>query len=129
MPRPPSEVLTERESQIMRILWRLGEANSEQVRQSLPGSPHDSTVRTLLRILKTKGYVRVDSSVRPALYRPAVAQDKVQRKAAKTLLQRFFGGSAEALVVRLLEDEELTPEQLGALRKSMLRRGRKGESP
>ena len=126
MARPRSDILTERESQIMEILWKLGESTSEQVRERLPGNPHDSSVRTLLRVLKSKGYVNVNSAVRPSMYRPAVARWRVQRKAAKSLLARFFGGSAEALVLRLLEDEQLTPRQLEELRESHMSR-RRGE--
>jgi predicted transcriptional regulator len=47
----------------------------------------------------------------------------VQRKATRSLLERFFGGSANALVLRLLEDEELTPKQLAELKRE--RKGRR----
>lgn len=125
MPRPVSELMTERETQIMEILWSAGEGSAEFVRQSLPDQPHDSTVRTLLRILKDKGYVRV-SGRQPALYRPRVSRQQAQRKAARSLLARFFGGSADALVLRLLEDEELTPEQLDQLKNYVASRRPKG---
>lgn len=126
MARPTSDILTQRESQIMEILWELGEATSEQVRGRLPGDPHDSSVRTLLRVLRTKGYVRLDSDTRPTIYRPAVPRSRIQGKAAKSLLQRFFGGSAEALVLRLLEDDQLTSKQLDELKKAHSSRRRKG---
>ena len=118
MARRASDVLTERESQIMGILWELGKATSEQVRERLPGDPHDSSVRTLLRVLHTKGYVRLNRRKRPATYRPLVSQARVQQKAAQSLLHRFFGGSAEALVLRLIEDEQLSQEQLAQLKKT-----------
>jgi predicted transcriptional regulator len=51
------------------------------------------------------------------VYRAAVAREKIEKKAVKSLLQRFFGGSAEALVLRLIEDEHLTPEQIDELKK------------
>ena len=51
MPRSRSNILTEREAQIMDVLWRLGPATAEQVREALPDRPHDSTVRTLLRVI------------------------------------------------------------------------------
>ena len=109
----------------MEILWSDGEGSAESVRQALPHEPHDSTVRTLLRILKDKGYVRV-SGRQPALYRPLVSRQQSQRKAALSLVARFFGGSASALVLRLLEDEELTAEQLNQLKKRVATRRRKG---
>ena len=125
MVRPTSETLTEREAQIMSILWELGEASADEVRERLPDDLHDSTVRTLLRVLTTKGYVRANRKSRPAVYRAVVPQSSVQEKAARGLLQRFFGGSAEALVLRLLEDEQLTSEQLDQLKKSHSRQRRK----
>ena len=128
MARRASDVLTERESQIMGILWDLGTATSEQVRERLPGDPHDSSVRTLLRVLHTKGYVRLNRRKRPTVYRPSVSQERVQQKAAQNLLQRFFSGSAESLVLRLIEDEQLSPEQLTQLKKTSTRMRRGGKT-
>lgn len=127
MPRPTSEVLTKREAEIMDAIWNLGDATAEQIRERLRGNPHDSSVRTILRVLKRKGYVRVRGR-QPQVYRAAMPRARVQQKAAKTLLQRFFGGSAEALVMRLLDDEDLTPEMLDALRSSKTTRSEGGES-
>jgi BlaI family transcriptional regulator, penicillinase repressor len=116
MSRRPSETLTGRESEIMDVLWALGAATAEQVREGLDGSSHDSTVRTLLRILEQKGYVAHEVRGKAFLYRAAVPRQKAQRKALRTILARFFSGSAEDLVLRLIEDELITPEQLDALR-------------
>jgi predicted transcriptional regulator len=121
MPRRTSETLTGRESEIMDVLWDLGAATAEQVREGLGGSPHDSTVRTLLRILERKGYVAHEAKGKAFLYRAAVPRQKAQRKALRTILARFFGGSAEDLVVRLIEDEWITPKQLDALRRTASR--------
>ena len=59
MARSASESLTKREAQIMDIVWRLGEATAEQVREALPGSLHDSTVRTLIRVLEPRAISRM----------------------------------------------------------------------
>ncbi len=101
----------------MDALWDLGRATAEQVRAALPGSPHDSTVRTLLRVLESKGYVSHDVRGKAYVYRASVPRAKAQRHALRHLLTRFFDGSAEALVLRLIEDERLTPEQLDAIRR------------
>ena len=124
MARRTTEVLTEREAEIMEILWEFGEATSEQIRSQLDGEPHDSSVRTFLRVLDSKGYVRTNRRRKPIVYRPIVPKERVQKKAATALLQRFFGGSAEALVLRLIEDEKLTPEQLSQLKKKSSTRKR-----
>ena len=117
MVRPQEEALTAREAQIMDVVWRLGEASAEQVREAMPDAPHDSTVRTLLRVLETKGYLEHESRGKAYVYRARVGREKAQRRAVGSLLSRFFGGSAEDLVLRLIEDERITPEQLATLRR------------
>jgi len=119
-------MLTDREAQIMEILWSLGEASAEQVRGQLPDNPHDSTVRTLLRVLKEKGYVRIRGR-QPAVYVPVVAKKVAQHNAARRLIDRFFGGSANDLILRLLEDEHLSPAQIDQLKKRYLSERPKGE--
>jgi BlaI family transcriptional regulator, penicillinase repressor len=116
--RPSSDSLTEREAQIMNVVWRLGEATAEQVRAGLPGAPHDSTVRTLLRVMETKGYLKHLAGGKAYVYRAAVGRQKAQRLALRTVLVRFFAGSAEDLVLRLIEDEHLSSEQLEELKQS-----------
>ena len=114
---PPRKTLTPRESQIMAVLWNRGEALAEEIRRELADEPHDSTVRTLLRVLEGKGYVKHVKRGKAFIYRPAVRQAKAQRQAILRLVKQFFGGSPEALVMRLLEDEQITPEQLDELRR------------
>ena len=126
MARPSAKVLTDREVELMNVLWTKGPSTAEAVREALKDRPHDSTVRTLLRILKKKGYVRILGQ-QPAVYEAAVGRSDVQIKATRSLLTGFFGGSVEALVMRLVEDEELTVEQLAQLRKSLSGRKRKGD--
>src|SRR4051794_6235997 len=118
MARNTSEALTEREAEVMDVVWRLGEATAQQVREALPGSPHDSTVRTLLRILETKGFVTHEVRGKVYVYRAAVGRGEAQRVALRGVLNRFFAGSAEDLVLRLIEDEQLTPGQLDELSRS-----------
>jgi predicted transcriptional regulator len=129
-----SEALTEREAEVMDALWRLGESTADQIRESVPGSPHDSTVRTLLRILEAKGYVTHEARGKAYFYRAAVERRKAQRQVLQGVLKRFFAGSAEDLVIRLIEDEQLRPGQLDKLLRSAQpaappRRRRKGETP
>jgi predicted transcriptional regulator len=118
MARRPSETLTAREAQIMDIVWRLGPATAEQVRAGLPDQPHDSTVRTLLRVLVSKGFLHRESGKRAYAYRAAIGRKKAQRHALRDITSRFFGGSVKDLVLRLIEDERLTPEQLDEIRRS-----------
>lgn len=118
MARRNTDPLTEREAQIMDIVWRLGEVTADEVRAELPGKPHDSTVRTLLRVLEAKGYLTHLHRGKAYQYRALVARHKAQGLAVRSMLTRFFAGSAEDLVLRLIEDEQLSQEQLDELRKS-----------
>lgn len=124
MARPKSPLLTDREAEIMALLWELGAATAEEIRERLSGQPHDSTVRTLLRVLATKGHVVAATDSRPTSYRPAVKRESIQKKVTRDVLKRFFGGSAEALVLHLLDDERLSAEQLQDL-EAAFRRARK----
>jgi predicted transcriptional regulator len=118
MARPTEETLTGREVQVMDAVWRLGEATAELIREALPEPLHDSTVRTLLRVLEFKGYLGHELRGKAYVYRATVERNKAQRRALRSVLMRFFGGSAEDLVLRLIEDERITPEQLDALRRT-----------
>ena len=119
MARNPSKTLTERESQIMEVLWRSKTATAELIRSELPDELHDSSVRTILRVLIEKGHVKAEPGSKPKAYKPAVSQSAAQRNATKNFLNRFFDGSAESFVLRLLEDEQLTMEQVDELRASL----------
>ena len=128
-----SDSLTEREAQIMDIVWRLGEVTAEQVREALPGTPHDSTVRTLMRVLENKGYLTHEVRGKAYIHRALVGRHKAQKLAVRSVLTRFFAGSAEDLVLRLIEDEHLSQKQLDELRRSSTlptgpKRRRKGEA-
>ena len=128
MGRPPAETLTGREAQVMDAVWRLGEATAEQVRDALAEPLHDSTVRTMLRVLEGKGYLSHESRGKAFVYRAAVDRTKAQRSALVSLLARLFDGSAEDLVLRLIEDERITPEQLESLKRSTPKpKGRRGD--
>ena len=117
MARKATAGLTERESEIMEVLWELESATSEEIRTRLKGKPHDSSVRTLLRILIKKKFVKANAKTRPTQYRAAVRKGKAQQNAVSHLVQRLFGGSPETLVLRMLENKQLTIEQLEEIKK------------
>ncbi len=103
----------------MDVVWRLGEATAERVRGDLPDPLHDSTVRTLPRVLVAKGYLAQDPRGKAFIYRAAVPPENAQGHALKDALARFFGGSAEDLVLRLIEDDRLTADQLDQIRRAV----------
>lgn len=112
MARNKSRNLTEAELRLMDVLWDKGSATVAEVSDALPkqlGLAYN-TVLTTMRILEDKGYVRHTKSKegRAFIYKPVVSRDAASRSAVRQLLGRFFGNSTEALVLNLLEDEDLT---------------------
>lgn len=95
----------------MEVLWDRGEATVADVAKALPAKLDlaYNTVLTTLRILEEKGYVRhrKPREARAFIYRPKVARDQAARSAVRELVHRFFGRSHEALVLNLLDNEEL----------------------
>jgi len=128
MARPQSNLLTEKETAIMDSLWNRGEVTAEVIRQDLPGQPHDSSVRTLLRILVQKGYVEVVPDTRPTVYKAVLKKMSFQKKATLDLLKRVFDGSAQDLVLHLLNDSQISAEQLKELEKKYRRHSKKESS-
>jgi predicted transcriptional regulator len=119
MSRRKTNPLTAREAEIMDFLWAHGSATAEEVRSAMHGEPHDSTVRTLLRVLETKGHVRHDVQGKVYVYRPTMPRARALRSALEELLGRFFGGSAEMLVLRLLDEEHVSVAELEELLRTL----------
>ena len=119
--------LTRRERQIMDVLYRLGRATAAEVMNRLSGDPHDSTVRTQLRVLETKGYVRHEEEKLRYVYTPAVGQSEVRRTALEQLIDTFYDGSTENVVAALLgfEGSRLSQKKLDRIA-AIVEQARKG---
>lgn len=115
MARTPARNLTDRESEIMNLIWKLGSATADQIRSELNDELHDSSVRTMLRILEEKGFITHERTGRSFIYRPAIKRDQVQRKTLSNVIRQFFSGSPQDLVMRLLEDEQLSASDLAEM--------------
>jgi predicted transcriptional regulator len=94
--------LSRRERQIMDILYRRGRATAGEVMDDLTGNPNYSTVRTQLRVLERKGYVRHEEAGLRYVYLPAVPRHAARKSALRHLVDTFFDGSAEKVVGALL---------------------------
>src|SRR5205085_11059315 len=97
MGRTSAASLTDREAEIMEQLWKLGMATSEQIRAELSGESHDSTIRTMLRILEEKGFVCHRREGRSFVFQARVPRAKVQGKTLGHVIRRFFSGSPHDL--------------------------------
>ncbi len=103
----------------MERIWASGAATADDVRTALASSHpmKESTVRTVLRRLESKGYLSHDVVGRTYHYRPAVAKESVGARALRQIADRFFGGSVEQLVVGMVDNEVIDPSELEALAK------------
>jgi predicted transcriptional regulator len=102
MPKPPARALSRREREVMDILYRRGRASAAEVLDDLSGEPSSSTVRTQLRILERKGYVRHEEAGLRYVYLPAVPRLAARRSALRHLIETFYDGSVESVVGALL---------------------------
>ena len=107
-------VLSRRERQIMDILYQLGRATAAEVGKALPGEPSDSTVRTQLRVLESKGHIRHEEDGQRYVYLPVVPRRVVSKSALKHVVNTFFDGSIEKVVAALLgpDGSKLSDEEL-----------------
>ena len=123
MVRQKSENLTPLELEIMNVLWDLGSANVQAVQQKLERRSAYTTVQTILNILERKGKVKRELKDRAYIYRPAVTRKKVISQIFGDMIDRVFGGSAESLVMSLVETKHLTPEKLEELNRLLRKEG------
>ena len=125
----PHKSLSQLEHQIMLILWAHGPATSDQVRLALePQRPlKDSTVRTILRRLQEKGYVRHKVEGRTFVYTGVEPARNLAVRAVRQIIDRFCEGSVEQLLVGMVEDEMVDRRELQQLaQKIAQRKGTKG---
>jgi BlaI family transcriptional regulator, penicillinase repressor len=110
-----SEQLTPLELEIMNVLWETGPANVQTVQHKLARELAYTTVQTMLNILHRKGKAKRTLKDRAYFYKPAVSRRQVVGQHLGDIVERLFGGSAESLVMSLLETKHLTPEKLARL--------------
>lgn len=112
---PPPETLARREREIMDVLFALGTASAEEIRQRLTETPSYSTVRAMLAKLEAKGHLRHRAEGLRYVYVPTTSRSAAQRKALHRLMSVFFGGSPSQTVTALLKQEQWTDDEFDAL--------------
>ena len=121
--RTAKTVLTDQELEIMKIVWDMERATVRDVYEKLLERRRIAytTVMTLMNILETKGHLKKSSSDRAYVYRPTRSKQQVIRGMVREFIDRVFNGSAEPLLLHLVEDEALSAKDLD----EMLRLARK----
>jgi len=110
---------TDRELDIMNVLWQHGPATVAEVRARLDDDLAYTTVQTMLRILEQKGHVSHTEEGKAHRFAARVAEKSARRTALARVVDRVFGGSAELLLTQLVADRNLSEEELKRLRALM----------
>jgi BlaI family transcriptional regulator, penicillinase repressor len=119
MSRHSSSQPTDVELAILRVLWERGPSSVRQVHQALKDSRDTgySTTLKMMQIMYEKGLLTRDESQRPQVYAPATPQEQTQIKMLDDLIQKVFGGSARKLVLRAVQSDRVSGEELSSIRK------------
>ena len=115
--RKRNDQLTPLELEIMQVLWEGGPASVAAAQERLGGKLAYTTVQTMLNVLVRKGKASRTLVERAYRYRAAITREKALGATLRDVVQRIFGGSAEALVMSLVETKQLTPATLRRLQK------------
>jgi predicted transcriptional regulator len=115
--RRPSQTLTPQELEIMKVVWDRGPATVRDVYEALRARRRIAytTVMTMMNVLERKGHLRKRAEGRSFRYQPARPRTQVVKAMVREFLDRVFGGSAQPLLAHLIEDRQLTDDDLREL--------------
>ena len=125
MPRKPSETFTDKELEIMQIVWELGEATTRQIQERLSGMRHYNSVLTIVRVLEKKGHLTHREDKKTYIYRATESRETSRSSVLGYLVKQVFGGSASSLVLNLVETGDLTSKDIEEIRKQIAARSTK----
>lgn len=108
--------ITAAELRILKILWQIGSGTVRDVKDQLAAeseeAPAYTTVMTLMNQLAAKSALHVDRGRQPFVYKPAVQRERVLTQRLRQFVENVFDGQAGELVLRLVEQAEISPEDL-----------------
>lgn len=112
-------MLAGQELEIMKVIWKLEQATVRDVYETLLKQRKIAytTVMTMMKILEQKGYLKKSDKDRAYVYRPARPQRQVINGMVKEFINRVFNGSAEPLLLHLVEAKGLSPEEISEIRR------------
>jgi len=109
--------LSDRELDVMAVLWARGSGTVAEVREALPDPLAYTTVLTVLRTLEEKGFVGHEEEGKAHRYLPLVARERAGKSALTRMVDKLFDGSPELLLTQLVSDRKLSPQDIRRLRK------------
>lgn len=105
--------LTKAEEQVMQVLWEIKEGFVKDVLEKFPEpKPAYNTVSTIIRILEKKKLVGFKAFGRTHLYFPLIAQDDYLNQSTDSMIQKYFGGSAEKMLSFFVKEKNVSAEDL-----------------
>ena len=113
------QTLTPLELEIMQVLWKNGSATVTEVIPKLKAELAYTTVQTMLMVLLRKGKVKRTQEGRAFRYSPVVSRERASGNAVEDLVRRMFGGSAEALLMAMVDTRQISAEELERLAKKV----------
>lgn len=119
--------LTNREADVMQVLWDQGPCVVAEVRDHLHDDLAYTTVLSILRTLEAKGFVRHTEEGRGHRYSAKMQQQAARKSALKHLTDKLFKGSSELLFTQLVADDKLTPQQIERMRELLAERAKNKE--
>jgi predicted transcriptional regulator len=111
-----ADSFTDRELDVMAVLWDRGPSSVAEVRAALEDALAYTTVLTVLRTLEEKGSVGHEEEGRAYRYHALVAREAAGRSALRRMLGKLFAGSPEMLLTQLVDERGMAPAELGRLR-------------
>ena len=125
--KPRKTVPTDQELEILKVVWQRGRATVREVYRDLAAQRKIAytTVLTMMGILEQKGHLKKTAGERAYVYSPAKPQQQVVRSMVREFVHRVFNGSARPLLVHLVEDPDIHPEELAEVEKLVKDRRKK----
>ena len=118
--------LSDRELDVMAVLWARGSGTVAEVREALPDPLAYTTVLTVLRTLEEKEFVGHEEEGKAHRYLPLIARERAGRSALTRMVEKLFAGSPELLLTQLVSDRKLSPQDIRKLRKILDQRLKEG---
>lgn len=113
------QTLTPLELEIMQVLWENGASTVSEVIPKLKAELAYTTVQTMLMVLLRKGKVKRTQEGRAFRYRPVISRERASGSAVEDLVRRMFGGSAEALLMAMVDTRQISAMELEHLAKKV----------
>jgi BlaI family penicillinase repressor len=115
----PAPNISDAEWEVMEVLWKESPRSAQQVVAALAARQDwkDQTIRTMLSRLVKKGALTYQAEGKAYFYAPAVSRDQCVRGESRSFLRRVFRGATAPLLVELVKESRLKPEEIAELKR------------